>query len=146
MENCTCAPLSWLQAVGEDIGVPQGGVIAILTTFASIGLLSFLAIAPYCFRLCRGHDVVTECRLGQSVVTLSIDSTGNGLHAAQKLVFDMNARNVALHPTGGAGSPADGLAPPVRSELASSPKKSRRILSSSVINPLSSGTTLPPTP
>lgn len=142
MANCTCTPVNWLQTVGQELGIPSGGIIALLTTFASLGFFGFCALAPYCFRLCRGHDVITECRVGRSVVTLSIDSTGNGLHAERKLVFDMNARKVALHPTGGADSPADAL--PVRPESPGLPKKTRRVLSTLVANPIQLDTSLPP--
>lgn len=111
MDNVTstasAGPLAgteWLtQFLSESSNAP---VIAALTaSFASFGVLSFCAVIPYCFRLCRGHDVITRCIIGKSVLTLSIDSTGNGLHAAQMLVVDTSKRTVKMESTGMSDSP-----------------------------------------
>jgi hypothetical protein len=130
MENCTATHPTWLEVVSSEWGVGATGALALLSTFASLGLLSLLTVASYCFRCVRGHDVITECRIGRAVVTLSVDSTGNGLHAARKLVFDANARQVGLQATGEADSP-DVPAPAAAPDRAGSPiKKARRVLSS----------------
>lgn len=84
---------------------------ALVATFASFGLASLCVCFPYCLRLCRGQDIITECMVGKSVVTISIDATGNGLHAAKKLVVDMNTRKVHVDETGQSDSPPVGVSP-----------------------------------
>lgn len=105
MENCTHNVPHWVDVTAGALGVGPGGVIGILSALASVGVLGCLTVLPYCFRLCRGHDVITECKIGRSVLTFSIDATGNGLHAAQKLVVDGNTRKVVLLSTGMEDSP-----------------------------------------
>lgn len=106
--NCTAAAVAvpnWVEAAGSTLGLTPASIIALVSSFAGVGALSLLAVLPYCFRLCRGQDVITECLIGKSVVTFSIDATGNGLHAARKLVVDVNHRKMALADTGLAESP-----------------------------------------
>lgn len=140
MENTTSVVRDWADVLSSTLGLSPTAFAALLSTFASLGLLSCLAVLPYCFRLCRGHDVVTECRIGRSIVTLSIDATGNGLHAAQKLVVDVAGRRARMEPTGGQDSPEQGAHPtpslPGHEPTRSTPpvprdrQKSRRAVSS----------------
>lgn len=95
----------WIATAATVVGVSPAGIIGLMSAFASMGLFSLLCALPYLFRLCRGQDVITECRIGKSVVTLSVDSTGNGLHAARKLVIDVNTRKVNVVPSGMSDSP-----------------------------------------
>jgi hypothetical protein len=109
--NCTIGgvPLegvpAWVSTAVAGLGGQTGVVVALVSTFASVGFVSFCVILPYLFRICRGQDIVSECLIGKSVVTLSIDATGNGLHAAKKLVVDLNHRHVGVVETGGTDSP-----------------------------------------
>lgn len=90
------------QAALGGSSVTSGLVVG---SFASIGFVAFCVVIPYCYRLARGHDVITECRVGKARVTLTIDATGNGVHAAKKLVFDVAKRQVSTEDTGLAESP-----------------------------------------
>lgn len=98
----------WAQAVIAGLGGQTGIAVALVTTFASMGFVSFCVVVPYLLRICRGQDIVSECLIGKSVVTLSVDATGNGLHAAKKLVVDVNHRRVGVVDTGDADSPPHG--------------------------------------
>lgn len=98
----------WISSASAALGMQPSGIIALVSSFAGVGAVSLLAILPYFYRLCRGHDVITECYIGRSIVTLSIDATGNGLHAARKLVVDINRRRMGLQDTGQSDSPPHG--------------------------------------
>jgi len=141
MANCTATHPTWLEVVSSEWGMGTTGALALLSTFASLGLLSLVTVVSYCFRCVRGHDVITECRIGRAVVTLSVDSTGNGLHAARKLVFDANARQVGLQATGEADSPDPPPADASPDRAGSPIKKTRRILS-----PISVASSTKPSP
>lgn len=104
--NCSVAPPpDWLVSVGSAAGVTTGTLVALLSAFASVGFVSLLAVLPYLARLCGGRDIITECLVGRSVVTFSIDATGNGLHAAKKLVLDANTGKLQLRESGLEDSP-----------------------------------------
>lgn len=100
----------WVRLVISGLGGQSGVAVALISTFASLGFVSFCVIIPYLLRICRGQDIVSECLIGKSVVTLSVDATGNGLHAAKKLVVDINRRHVGVVDTGSADSPPHGSA------------------------------------
>lgn len=87
-----CGPLAdSLESVASSLNLSPGSLIGLLSSFAGVGALSFLAVLPYLMRACRGQDIVTQCLIGKSVFTVSYDATGNGVHAAKKLVLDLNA-------------------------------------------------------
>lgn len=96
---------AWAQAVVAGLGGQTGIAVAVVSTFASVGFVSFCVVLPYLLRICRGQDIISECLIGKSVVTISVDATGNGLHAAKKLVLDVNHRSVGVVDTGEADSP-----------------------------------------
>lgn len=96
---------AWAHAVISSLGGQTGIAVALVSTFASLGFVSFCVVLPYLLRICRGQDIVTECLIGKSVLTISVDATGNGLHAAKKLVVDVNHRHVGVVDTGDSDSP-----------------------------------------
>jgi hypothetical protein len=94
------------QAFASSLHVSPATLIGLLSSFAGLGVVSCLAILPYLFRVCRGQDVVTQCLIGKSILTISYDVTGNGIHAAKKLVVDLNhGGKMKVEDTGQSDSP-----------------------------------------
>ena len=107
--NCTSTcgvAVDGFQSAAAALNLSPGSLIGLLSSFAGVGALSFVAVLPYLFRACAGHDIVTRCLIGKSVLTISYDATGNGVHAARMLTVDMNAGGkMKVEDTGEADSP-----------------------------------------
>lgn len=96
--------VDWFSAVFASANAPAA--IALVSLLSSLGLASLCAILPCCLRLIRGQDLIAECKIGRSVLSVTLDVTGNGLHASKKLVVDVNNRKAHMVDTGDADSPA----------------------------------------
>lgn len=117
MTNTTTCPvvpsLDAFESLARSIGLSPTSLLGLLSGFASVGVLSFLAVLPYLFRACRGQDLIFQCLLGKAVLTVAYDATGNGVHASQKLVVDMNhGGKVKMEATGLSDSPPTSLEQP----------------------------------
>ena len=109
MANVTCPAHvgpDWTRQLDELFTSSNGPIAAsLLAVLCSFGAVSLCVILPYCTRLARGQDIITKCLIGRSVLTVSLDVTGNGLHASKALIVDVNSRKVRVESTGNPDSP-----------------------------------------